>query len=142
MADQELLRVQSSPVPWGRRIYLAIVAMIGLLSLYPLYNHLRITRLEQLRADIVSSGGRAPRARGGLRPVSEIYWESLGGDLSRVVLRQVEFPQSARLDRSAIARLGGCPQLSRLSLDGQGLDDGVCREIFSLAQLSELRIAY
>lgn len=130
------------PMTWGRRIYLAMVAMIGLLATYPAYNHFRISRLETLRADITNLGGRAPRSRGRSRPASEIYWESLGGDLSRVVLRQVEFPQSARVERSTIARLRRCPELARLCLDGHALDDEMCRQVFSLTQLRELRVAY
>jgi Leucine-rich repeat (LRR) protein len=135
-------RYEPPPVTWGRRIYFAMVAMIGLLATYPAYNHFQITRLEKLRSDVTNLGGRAPRARGGSRPASQIYWESLGGDLSRVVLHQVEFSQATRLERSVIARLRRCPELERLSLDGQSLDDDLCRHIFALRQLSELRVAF
>lgn len=138
----EVERQHPVPIHWGRLLYLSMLTVIGLLATFPVFNHFRIRSYERLRHEITSAGGRAPRYRGGSRSAEDIYWSALGGDLSSIVIRQVDYPPFVPVQRSILSRLRHCAELEQLHLDGQQLDDVMCREIFRTVQLEDLRLGF
>ena len=134
--------VAAAAVNWGRRIYFAMVGVIGLLALIPVTNHFRIGSYESLRAEIIAAGGRAPRAAGSTRSQQDNYWEALGGDLSSVVIREVEIPPHGRLPAGTLSRLNRFPEIEQLSVEGHLPDRATCRAIFRMSKLGELKIRY
>ena len=132
----------AAPVHWGRRLYFSMLGIIALLALYPAYFHFRITKIENVRREVIQLGGRAPRTGGSSRPIEDIYWEALGGQLDQVLVSQVFFAPGARAETGTLARLRRLPDLVFLCLDGQSLDSAAWREVFAMQQLYELQVSY
>ena len=135
------LGAELRPINWGRQIYFSVVAAIGLLTLYPAYNHWRIERYEALRQQISSLGGSAPRLRR-TKSAEDVYWTALGGNMANVELRTVHFPQSATFSAEALRRLRSFREVDELHVDGHQLTAAMCREVFALRALKELRLCY
>ncbi|HZL91807.1 MAG TPA: hypothetical protein VFB96_25780 [Pirellulaceae bacterium] len=129
-------------VNWGRRIYFAMLGIIALLAIYPAYNHFRIRSYEALRQEIKSAGGRAPRARNVARSDDDVYWAALGGDLSNIVIRRVDFPPDGAASKSTLLRLGSFPEIEELHLDGHLPDRETCQHVFGMTNLRKLRICF
>jgi Leucine-rich repeat (LRR) protein len=141
-APPPIKRDTAPAVNWGRRIYFAMLGLIALLAIYPAYNHFRIGRYEALRQEIQSAGGRAPRARNVTRSEEDVYWAALGGDLTNVVIRKVDFPPGGSVPKSTLVRLIHFPEIEQLHLDGHLPDRETCREIFGMSNLRRLRICF
>jgi Leucine-rich repeat (LRR) protein len=141
-ATSPIERDAAGAVNWGRRIYFVMLGIIALLAIYPAYNHFRVRSYESLRQQINAAGGRAPRDRNVTRSEEDVYWMALGGDLSNVVIRQVDFPPGAAAPQATLLRLRQFPEVEQLHLDGHLPDRESCQEIFQMNNLRRLRLSF